>query len=124
VRALEAIARENAVEGCVRETWGAVVALRQSRLATEPSVRAAMRRIARDEVRHAELAWAVDAWVRPRLARAARKRVRDARSAAVAELSREVTHVLTGTARQRLGVPGATESLALVAELDRALWLG
>ena len=123
VRALEAIARENAVEGCVRETWGAIVALRQSTLATEPTVRAAMQRIARDEVRHAELAWAVDAWVRPRLARAARQRVREARSAAVAELSREVTHVLPGTERQRLGVPGATESLALVAELDRVLWL-
>ncbi len=124
VRALEAIARENAVEGCVRETWGAIVALRQATLATEPTVRAAMRRIARDEVRHAALAWAVDAWVRPRLARAARQRVHDARSAAVAELSREVTHELPKAARQRLGVPGATESLAIVAELDRALWLG
>jgi hypothetical protein len=124
VRSLEAIARENAVEGCVRETWGAIMALRQSTHATEPAVRAAMRRIARDEVRHAELAWDVDAWLRPRLARAARRRVRDARTAAVAELSREVTHVLPGPARQMLGVPCATESLALVAELDRVLWLG
>jgi hypothetical protein len=123
VRSLEAIARENAVEGCVRETWGALVALRQSRLATAAPVRAAMRRIARDEVRHAELAWAVDAWLRPRLGRAAGKRVHDARAAAVAELSREVTHVLPAQARERLGVPCATESLALVAELERALWL-
>jgi hypothetical protein len=124
VRSLEEIARENAVEGCVRETWGALVAERQSKLAAEPAVRAAMRRIARDELRHAELAWAVDAWLRTRLTLAARRRVCAARSAAVAELSREVVRAMPEAALHRLGVPCATESRALVAELDRVLWHG
>lgn len=123
VRSLEEIARENAVEGCVRETWGALLAERQSKLAAEPAVRAAMRRLARDELRHAELAWAVDAWLLPRLSLAARRRVRAARSAAVAELSNEVVHALPEATRHRLGVPSAAESRALIAELDRALWL-
>ena len=122
VRSLEAIARENAVEGCVRETWGALIAERQSRLAAEPAVRAAMRRIARDELRHAELAWAVDAWLRPRLSPDARRRVLAERSAAVKELSNEVSRALPETTGQRLGVPGALESRALVEELDRGLW--
>ncbi|HEY6460862.1 MAG TPA: ferritin-like domain-containing protein, partial [Polyangiaceae bacterium] len=52
-RSLEAVATENAVEGCVRETLGAALALAQARTAALPEVRRAMRSVARDEVRHA-----------------------------------------------------------------------
>jgi hypothetical protein len=58
-RSLDAVACENAVEGCVHETFGAAVAVMQSERAREPSCRDAMKRIAADEIRHAELAWAV-----------------------------------------------------------------
>jgi hypothetical protein len=78
-RSLDAIAVENAVEGCVRETYGALVATRDAEAHPDPAVRAAMRRIARDETRHAALAWQVAAWVEPRLGRDARRRVREAR---------------------------------------------
>ena len=60
---------ENAIEGCVRETYGAVVNLVEARASSDPVVRKAMRSIADDECRHAELAWAVAAWLRPRLTR-------------------------------------------------------
>jgi hypothetical protein len=53
-RTLEAIATENAVEGCVRETYGALVALWQARHARDPVVAAAMAPIAADETRHAD----------------------------------------------------------------------
>ena len=49
VRDIEAVARENAVEGCVRETYAALLACRQARAATDPAIRAAMDGIARDE---------------------------------------------------------------------------
>jgi hypothetical protein len=58
VRSLEEMALENVVEGCVRETFGAVVAMIQAERAGDARVRRAMRRIARDETRHAELSWA------------------------------------------------------------------
>ncbi|MDC0749334.1 ferritin-like domain-containing protein [Polyangium mundeleinium] len=74
-RSLEAIALDNAVEGCVRETFGALVGMWQARAAKDPAVRRAMRRIALDEARHASLAWAIDEWIRPRLDAAARERV-------------------------------------------------
>jgi hypothetical protein len=57
-RSLEELAVENAVEGCVRETYGALTAIWQARTAKDPSVAAAVRRIARDETRHAALSWA------------------------------------------------------------------
>ena len=41
VRSLAEVARENAVEGCAGETWGALVAMHQAARAQDPAVRAA-----------------------------------------------------------------------------------
>lgn len=49
-------------EGCVGETLGAAIADEQLRVATDPEVRRVLARIARDEARHAELAWKFVAW--------------------------------------------------------------
>jgi hypothetical protein len=77
-RSLEEVAVENAREGCARETFGALVGLWQAQHARDPVVRAAMKRIARDETAHAEIAWAVHAWAMRRLGPDARRRVDDA----------------------------------------------
>ncbi len=69
-RSLAALARENAVEGCVRETWAALLAAYQAMSAEDPAFRALMAEVAVDERRHAELAWAIDAWARTRLSAA------------------------------------------------------
>lgn len=88
-RSLLAIAVENAVEGCVRETYGAVVGLVEARVSRDPGVRSAMRSIAADECRHAELAWTVAQWVLPRLTPAERDAVERAMQEAAAGLARE-----------------------------------
>ncbi|GEM_PF-3981000 len=62
-----AVASENAVEGCVRETWAARVGRHQARFAKIASMRAAMAEIAADEARHAALAWDLDTWARSHL---------------------------------------------------------
>jgi hypothetical protein len=49
-------------DGCVGETLAALVATERARLARDPEVRAALRRIARDETRHAALAWRMVKW--------------------------------------------------------------
>ena len=103
VRSLMAIAVENAVEGCVRETYGAVVGLMEARGSSDPDVRRAMETIGADECSHAELSWAVDAWVMPRLTAAERAAVDDAARRAVAELAKD------GDAR-------------VVAMLDEQVW--
>lgn len=86
VRDLEAIALENAVEGCVRETFGAATAWHRALHAKDVDVRAAYLRIARDETRHAALSTELDAWLAARLSPDARRRVADARARAVTEL--------------------------------------
>jgi hypothetical protein len=89
-RSLEAIATENAVEGCVRETFGALLGAWQAEHANDVDVQRTMHGIARDEARHAALAWSVDAWIRPLLDDAARARVQRAFDQATLDLAREV----------------------------------
>ncbi len=112
VRALEAIALENAVEGCAREAFGALVATWQAAVARDPEIRAAMASIARDETRHAALAFAVDAWLGGRLDSNARGRVDQARRDALAELAGASMDVPEGL-RGALGLPSGVQARAL-----------
>ncbi|MES2637927.1 MAG: ferritin-like domain-containing protein [Myxococcota bacterium] len=114
-RALAAIALENAVEGCVNETWAAVVALHQAREAQDPRVAEAMAAIAVDEARHAELAHAVHVWVLPRLAPTERRRVVAARRAAVRSLA-------TIAYPPVLGLPDAAAVRRLHAGMVARVW--
>lgn len=59
---LPGIAALTVAEGCVGETLGALMAAEQLELARDPDVKRILRRIARDEARHAELAWKFLAW--------------------------------------------------------------
>jgi len=86
VRDLESVARENAVEACVGETFGALLAEWHASHARDAEVRDVMRAIAPDELRHAALGWAVDAWAKTRLSDEANDRVRTARDEAARNL--------------------------------------
>lgn len=121
-RGLEAIALENAVEGCVRETFGAAQAHVQAARAQDPKVRAAMSRIATDETRHSELSWAVARWIEPRLDAAARRRIDAARARAVAELEASLRQTPDPMHAAALGLPEPAQSAMIHAELRRALW--
>lgn len=123
-RSLVAMAIENAVEGCVNETFAAAMAMAQSLTAKDASVRAAIGPIARDEMRHAQLAWSVAAWLDTRLKESERASVRRAQNAAVKALvvnaSRAVEHELV----EELGLPPPSVARALALELASALWSG
>jgi hypothetical protein len=116
VRSLRAVAEENAVEGCVRETYGALLATFQATRAADHSIRATMQQIARDETRHAVLAWRIASWVEHRVDHRSRERIAAARRdafgyllAALDEPSAEMV--------QTLGLPTRTQSLALAQSL-------
>jgi hypothetical protein len=122
-RPLVEVARENAVEGCVRETYGAVVAAWQARTARDPRTRAVMARIARDEGQHAVLAWAVDHWARTRLAPDQRRAIDLARRQVAQEL---VTTVAAADPEPSLagplGLPSAREAGSLARQALQSLW--
>ncbi len=113
-----AIAVENAVEGCVNETWAAVVATVQAREAADPRVRAALRGIARDETRHAALARDVDRFLDGVLTPAERAAVERARAEAVADLAQRLETAAEVPADLRaLGLPSAAAARALFSAL-------
>lgn len=121
-RSLEEMAIENVVEGCVRETFGAAVAMVQGERAGDARVRRAMRRIARDETRHAELAWSMARWIHTRLDADGRRRVREARARAVQVLLDDAGHEPDASLTTRLGIPSASQAQALLDELATSLW--
>jgi hypothetical protein len=80
-QSLEEILRTTIQEGCVGETRAALEAAEAARLTTVPSVKAALEGIARDEGRHAALAWRVVRWLlaeHPELEQVARDEFRRA----------------------------------------------
>ncbi len=117
IRGLEQMAMENAVEGCVRETFGAIVAAWQADHALDGAVRATMQVIAEDETRHAALAWRVAMWVEPRLLEAARRRILRTRRAALEALLIEVSIRMPCTFVTDAGLPPQAEARALVEQL-------
>jgi hypothetical protein len=120
-RSLEAFAIENAVEGCVRESFGALVAARQASHAPDRELARAMGSIASDEARHAALAWAIARWVRPRLSAGAQARLRQATRDALAALRCEVESTSHDLAHS-LGLPAGRDGVALVDAFSAALF--
>lgn len=116
-RDLEALARENAAEGCVHETWGAVLAAAQARAVTERAARrldathvlGALARdlegIATDEASHAALSHRLDAWARRALSRQARARLDVARARAIEEARASVEDAYDDDALAAIGWP-------------------
>lgn len=121
-RALPWIAIENAVEGCVRETYGALVAGYQSEHAQDPRLRATMAEIAEDEARHAAFAHRVQRWIMPRLRESERERVRHAQQRGVFDLAGEAARSVEPELRLMAGLPSPAMGRVLVDELSRALW--
>jgi hypothetical protein len=117
-RSLEAMCIENAVEGCVRETFGALVTGWQARTAGDEEVRRALGPISRDELRHAELAWAVDAWATGLLPIPERERILQARREALSALEHEVrTQPPPEHFVREAGVPSREQALNLLQGL-------
>jgi hypothetical protein len=122
VRSIVDIAVENAIEGCVGETLAALTARYQSRTASDASVRAAMGRIARDELRHAALAWGVAEWAWARLRADERERVRAAMRRAVRAAESASRCQPPQVLRDEAGLAETGPAQRMVGELARSLW--
>lgn len=116
-----AIALENAVEGCVRESYGALLAQHQAATANDPEIKQVMSMLAQDEARHALLAWQVAAWLEPRLTQVEQGQLAEVRAAALAQLSAELDSGLTRAEDRRLGWPTRASAARLLQRLTAAL---
>jgi hypothetical protein len=121
-RDLRAFAIENAVEGCVRETYGAALATFQAERARAADVRDAMREIATDESGHAALSFAIDAWLATCLDAEARHDVEAARANAIDALEAHLAEAPPRAFDAELGMPHREEARAMFRELRRTVW--
>jgi hypothetical protein len=113
------LALANVREGCVRETFAALLARRQADRALDQRVRIEMARIAADETRHAQLSWDLAAWLDTRLDDAERREVERARKEEIACLHQDLES--RSYVDAALGLPAAHESRALAGALFAAL---
>ena len=118
-RTLAAIAEENAVEGCARETFGALLATHQAEHATDPGIARVMRSVAADETRHAALSWAIARWSLARLDAPARAAIGAAWQAAMDDVAAAAG--TTDAMARAASMPSRVERLALARELGD-LW--
>jgi hypothetical protein len=122
VRSLYQIALDNACEGCVRETFGALVGTHQAVAATDTEIATALADIARDETRHAALSWSIAEWIEGRLTEEERAEIRTARARAVVELRAEMACAPDPELVRAAGLPSAPAAVALVDQMARDLW--
>jgi hypothetical protein len=121
-RTRAAVALDNAVEGCVRETFGALLAAWQATHALDARIATAMSRIALDEARHAALAWSIARWLEPRLDARALRRLRAATRRAVARLHVAVRAPLALELTRDAGLPTRAQATRLLTQLEMSLW--
>ncbi|MGA9524094.1 MAG: ferritin-like domain-containing protein, partial [Myxococcaceae bacterium] len=121
LRPLFEVALDNRVEGCVRETWGALVAHHQAVHARDPRTKQVMARIAVEETHHAALSWAVDRWACSKLDRADRAALGEAQVRAAVELRDEAAGRVDADLVDKVGLPEPEKAVALVEQLTREL---
>ena len=122
VRSLYEMALDNATEGCVRETYGALVGMYQATAAGDRELARAMRQIAQDETRHASLSWRIGEWLLEQLSEAQRAVVLEAQRDAVLELRQEVSAEPDRELLGVVGLPPARVAVAMVDQLAKDLW--
>jgi len=120
-RPLLDVAQDNAAEGCIRETYGALVAHAQARRAHDPRVRRALARIARDETRHAALSWSLDAWARARMTSTERRQLDRAQADAWPRLELQLTAEHDPRVHTEAGMPGPDHAQAMFRQLRHDL---
>ena len=116
---LLSVALHNATEGCVNETWAALVALYQARHADDPALREMYAGLAEDETRHGQLAWDLHDWFLTRLEPADRAVVARAQHEALADLVARAS--LSYRHPEGVGLPNDHDRRAMAVSFTQAI---
>jgi len=120
-RGLLQLALENAAEGCVIETYSALVAAYQAQHAAAPGLRRMLSRIAREEAEHARLSWQLWSWCLARVGVRARARLHRELRDASARLAQRLPDLRERWATE-LGLPRLEVAREMFACLSADLW--
>jgi len=114
------VALDNAVEGCVLETWAALRAHWVAQHGKTAEIREIYAKIAEDETRHAQLAWDLHEWFLEQLAPLQRARVDTARRRALDNLP-QLAHTQSQRVPAVLGLPASYAQIELAARFVHGL---
>ena len=127
VRSLLELALDNAREGCIRETYGALLGSYQAQHSQWPAFAHAMHTIAADELRHAAFSWELADWLHTQLSEEEQRQVAATQQAAAAELVlRQVALAANepSALQEALGRPPQQQAITLATALADGLWQG
>lgn len=85
------MALHNAVEGCIYESWAALMAHHHKKHCSDPRLRSVYKVLAQDETKHAQLSWDLHDWFLSQLSKQECAHVLDAQKRALFELSKRVS---------------------------------
>jgi hypothetical protein len=122
LRPLYDIALDNAVEGCVNETFAAACGLWQGEHAQLDTFRRVIAHISDEETEHAALSWDIHAWVMPLLSAAEQAQIRAAQAAAVEHLVADFRQEGDPLLQQAFGLPTRQQAARLFAQLKTSVW--
>lgn len=114
-------ALDNAVEGCGRETFSALVGLYQARHARSAHVRRVLASVSEDEVGHAAWSWEAARQFNRHLRPAVRRRVAEACEQTLTQLAHDYAVSMPRAFRDELGLPDDERLHDLAAAAKDAL---
>lgn len=122
LRSLYEIALENALEGCIHETFAAACGWWQAECAAHAIFRTVISHITEEETRHAALSWAIHAWVMPQLSTAQQAHIRQAQLEAITNLEASFQQETDLSLQHELGLPSPAETTQLFKHLRKDFW--
>ncbi len=122
LRSLYEIALENAVEGCVNETFAAACGLWQSEYAQLDVFRKVIGHITEEEMGHAALSWEIHQWILPQLSELQQDQIRVAQAEAVESLVNDFKQESNPVLQQAFGLPTKDDATRLFAQLKNSVW--
>lgn len=122
LRSLYEIALENAVEGCVNETFAAACGLWQSEYAQLDVFRQVIGHITEEEIGHAALSWEIHQWIMSQLSEFQQEQIRVAQADAIGRLASEFKQESNPVLQQAFGLPTKDDAARLFTQLKDSVW--
>lgn len=122
LRSLYEIALENAVEGCVNETFAAACGLWQSESAELEVFRQVIAHITEEEMGHAKLSWDIHQWVMPQLSEREQEQIRVAQIEAIEHLVVDFKQESNPELQKAFGLPTRDDAARLFTQLKESVW--
>lgn len=122
LRSLYEIALENAIEGCVNETFAAACGIWQSEHAELPAFKEVIAHITDEEMGHAALSWEIHEWLMPQLSLAQQHQIRESQSLAIDELINNFRQKGDPAQQFAFGLPDEQAAGYIFAQLQNSVW--